>query len=91
MPAPQNENNKMKLTKRQLRRIIKEEKVKLLNEQSVPQDLLEELNSVMGRIYNAVASGPTELDPEEDTANLILSEVEGFLDSIGMRGTHLKY
>ena len=83
--------NKMKLTTKQLRRIIKEEKVKLLNEQSVPQDLLEELNSVMGRIYNAVASGPTELDPEEDTANLILSEVEGFLDSIGMRGTHLKY
>ena len=83
--------NKMKLTTKQLRRIIKEEKVKLLNEQSVSQDLLEELNSVMGRIYNAVASGPTELDPEEDTANLILSEVEGFLDSIGMRGTHLKY
>jgi len=81
----------MKITKRQLRRIIKEETAKLLSEQSVPQALLEELNDVMVRIYNAVASGPTELDPEEDTANLILSEVEGFLDSIGMRGTHLKY
>ncbi len=81
----------MKITKRQLRRIIKEEKAKLLNEQSVPQALLEELNDVMGRIYNAVVSGPTELDPEEDTANLILSEVEGFLDSIGMRGKHLRY
>jgi hypothetical protein len=33
MPAPQNESSKMKITKRQLRRIIKEEAQKLFKEQ----------------------------------------------------------
>ena len=40
----------MKISKRQLKRIIKEEKRKLLNEQSAPQQPLEELEAALWQI-----------------------------------------
>ena len=80
----------MKITKTQLKQIIKEEIAKLPNEPPV-QDLLKELRSAMDWIHTAVESDPTVTNPEEATANLILSEVEGFLKSIGVHGIDLKY
>ena len=64
----------MKITKRQLRRIIKEEKAKLINEQGIPQGLIENLYNAMQAIH----------DQNPDIGvDVIMEEVSGFMDSIG--------
>tara|TARA_R110000824_G_scaffold84615_1_gene210941 strand:- start:58 stop:321 length:264 start_codon:yes stop_codon:yes gene_type:complete len=81
-------NIKMKITKRQLRRIIKEEKSKLLNEQFVSQTVLENLNSAMQAVYDEVANNLDSMDeePEVIASGIINDEVQGWMDSMGMRG-----
>ena len=78
----------MKITKRQLRRIIKEEKSKLLNEQFVSQTVLENLNSAMQAVYDEVANNLDSMDeePEVIASGIINDEVQGWMDSMGMRG-----
>lgn len=53
----------MKITKRQLRRIIKEEKARLLNEAMTSndvQDELEEMNQIAGKLLSALDTGGIE-------------------------------
>ena len=78
----------MKITKRQLKRIIKEEKTKLLNEQFVSQTVLENLNSAMQAVYDEVANNLDSMDeePEVIASGIINDEVQGWMDSMGMRG-----
>ena len=64
----------MKITKRQLKRLIKEEKRKLLKE-TVSQHLLENLLSAM----DAIAY---ELDDNQWAAEVILEEVNGYVEGI---------
>ena len=64
----------MKITRRQLRKIIKEEKRKLLKE-TVSQHLLENLLSAM----DAIAY---ELDDNQWAAEVILEEVNGYVEGI---------
>lgn len=64
----------MKITKNQLRRIIKEEKSRLLKE-TVSLHLLENLLSAMDAIVY-------ELDDNEWAAEVILEEVNGFIEGI---------
>jgi hypothetical protein len=91
------EEGKMKITKSQLRQIIKEENQKLLNERlGMPivgaRDLAAELDNVMADIYDGVrASAPEGADYVlEDTADLIIREVERFLTVNGMQGVNLR-
>ena len=82
----------MKITKRQLRRIIKEEKSKFLNEQYVSQSVLENLNDAMQAVYNEVAKNldshgrydEMDEDPETIASGIVNDEVEGWMDSLGM-------
>ena len=79
----------MKVTKRQLRRIIKEEKVKLLKEQHVPTGLIENLNDAMTAILDFIEnnSDPSVLDPEDvplEALQIIEDEVAGFKEYLGM-------
>ena len=53
----------MKITKRQLRKIIKEEKARLLSEamtQDDVQDELEEMNQIVGKLLSALDTGGIE-------------------------------
>jgi len=53
----------MKITKRQLRRIIKEEKAKLLSEAMTRDDLLDELedmNQIVVKLFSALDAGGYE-------------------------------
>ena len=83
----------MKITRRQLRRIIKEEKSKLLNEQYVSQSALENLNDAMQAVYNEVArnSSMDDEDPETIATGIVNDEVQGWMDSMGMRGEYGDY
>jgi hypothetical protein len=76
----------MKITKRQLKRIIKEEKSKFLNEQYVSQSVLENLNDAMQAVYNEVArnSSMDDEDPEVIASGIVNDEVQGWMDSLGM-------
>ena len=67
----------MKITKRQLKRIIKEEKVKLMRE-GVSQSLIENLFSAM----NAIASAA---DDDQQATDTIMNEAQGFVDSLSGR------
>mgnify|MGYP001445466259 CR=1 FL=1 len=60
----------MKITKRQLRRIIKEEKAKLV-EQAFPVDLYRQLNDVVDKLMSAGQS------PDE-----VAAELRGIADDI---------
>ena len=80
----------MKITKRQLRRIIKEEKAKLVTER---QQQLPNLRNVLMNSYEMLydnmtlsASGDELANVEEEIAKIIMGEVDAFLDSIGLRG-----
>jgi histone H3/H4 len=81
-----NEDKNMKITKRQLKRIIKEEKSKFLNEQYVSQSVLENLNDAMQAVYNEVArnSSMDDEDPEVIASGIVNDEVQGWMDSLGM-------
>jgi hypothetical protein len=59
------EDNKMKITKRQLRRIIKEEKTKLLNEQAsdAMRDLETTINDFIIDVDRFFAKNSAELEP----------------------------
>ena len=61
----------MKITKRQLKRIIKEEKARILTEQNVPQRLLEDLFNAMQAIVDAT--------DESNAINIIRDETSGFI------------
>ena len=70
----------MKITAGQLRQIIKEE-LGSLNEQQIPQDMLERLNSVMISVAERVVDG----DLEEDEAvgmfrEIVIGPVEEFIE-----------
>ena len=69
----------MKITKRQLTRIIKEEKAQLIVEQGVSQGLVENL-------YNAMQSISDQSGDPNIAADIIMEEVWGFMESIGMQG-----
>jgi hypothetical protein len=70
----------MKITKRQLKRIIKEEKVKLMRE-GVSQSLIENLFNAM----NAIASAA---DDDQQAIDTIMDEAQGFVDSLAGGGPH---
>ena len=73
----------MKVTKHQLRLIINEEKTKLLNEQSAPQQLLEELEEVLYKIKQFYLKMDYSDDPamiQSAIASVISAEVEGFME-----------
>jgi len=78
----------MRVSKRQLKRIIKEEKIQLLVEQGVPLSLIERLNSAMNDILEQ-AHLEREVDEsaaDQLAADIIMEEVWGFMESIGMQG-----
>jgi len=80
----------MKITKRQLRRIIKEEKNKLLSEQNnVPQRLLEDLDNAMYAILkNLETSGNMDpRDVSEAAAQIIQNELNGFFNTADTEDT----
>ena len=89
----------MRITKRQLRRIIKEEKTKILNEQYVSQSVLENLNSAMQAVYDEVTRNlethgqydEMDEEPEVIASGIVNDEVQGWMDSMGMRGAHGDY
>ena len=69
----------MKITAGQLRQIIKEE-LGSLNEQQIPQDMLERLNSVMISVAERVVDG--DLDEEEVVGmfrEIVIGNAEGFI------------
>ena len=83
----------MKITRRQLRRIIREEKQKLLSEQYVSQSVLENLSLAMNAVYDEVAQNIESMneEPEVIASGIVNDEVQGWMDSMGMRGRHSDY
>ena len=80
----------MKITKRQLRRIIKEEKAKLITERrrELPR-LRQVLMDNYEMLYDEMtlsARGDELADVEDRVAQIIVDEFDAFLDSVGMRG-----
>jgi len=81
----------MKITKRQLRRIIKEERAKLMNEQAgalLSQSTLEALNDALEKAYyeaidGAMQDGFGEAEASDAAFAAIMDEVDGFADSMG--------
>lgn len=77
----------MKITKRQLKRIIKEEKRKLITEQSVPIGLIENLNNAMTAILDHLENNAdSRIDPEDIpllALEIIEEEVAGFKEYLG--------
>jgi len=77
----------MKITKRQLRKIIKEEKLMLITEQSVPQGLIENLNNAMIAILDYLENNADQrVDPEDiplQALEIIEEEVAGFKEYLG--------
>lgn len=72
----------MKVTKRQLIRIIKEEKQRLLKEQSTPQSLIEQLYGAMEEIgYFYVERADHSPESQAAAAQVLRDEVEGFIES----------
>ena len=72
----------MRITKKQLRRIIKEEKQKLLKEQSAPQGLIEQLYGVMEDIgYFYTEKEDHSPESQAYVAQILRDEVEGFIES----------
>ena len=76
----------MKITAGQLRQIIKEE-LGSLNEQHIPQDMLERLDSAMMSIAEYVMDkyGPSAediADGIDETKTILIDMVNGFIDSL---------
>ena len=73
------EENKMKITKRQLRRIIKEEKQKLLNEQA-GQDPV----GILKAVYEALSDLTYNVDEEAATVlSKQLMQIEDAIEALG--------
>ena len=80
----------MKISKRQLRRIIKEEKAKLITERrrELPR-LRQVLMDNYEMLYDELTLSLKDedlLNVEDKVAEIIVDEFDAFLDSIGMRG-----
>jgi len=70
----------MKITKRQLRRIIKEEKARLLNEGL--QSYIEQLYGAMENIgYHFIEQDDHSPESQAKAAQVLRDEVEGFIES----------
>ena len=85
----------MKITKRQLRKLISEEKGKLLNEiagAAMSQRSIEEVDRILRAAWDEAVEtyitqeGLSEDESEELAAEDIMELVNGFLDSVGFRG-----
>ena len=82
----------MRVTKRQLRRIIKEEKAKILAESVISQTTMEAVDRVLNEAWNemqesyVVSEGYSEEEAFELAAQDLMGLVDGFMDSIGFRG-----
>ena len=80
---------KMKITKRQLRRIIKEEKARLLNE----GPNLELRNAIMDTyetMYEDLISQGADPSVAQDRASdAVMVEVEAWLDAVGISRTYV--
>ena len=81
--APPREGVSMKITAGQLRQIIKEE-LGSLNEQHIPQDMLERLNSAMMSIAEFVMDKYEEDSAEgiAETESILTDELNGFMESL---------
>lgn len=85
----------MKITKRQLRRIIKEEKAKLLSEAMTRDDLLDELediNQIVAKLFSALDAGGYETPdmggPDEmlqDQLRMTLENIQHELDQFQLK------
>lgn len=73
----------MKITKLKLRQIIQEE-LKLLNEQHIPQDMLERLDSAMTSIGEFVMDKYDEESAEgiAETEAILQDSLNGFMESL---------
>ena len=73
----------MKITKSKLRQIIREE-LGSLNEQHIPQDMLERLNSAMMSIAEFVMDKYEEDSAEgiAETKAILTDELNGFMESL---------
>ncbi len=82
----------MKITKRQLKRIIKEEKAKILSESVISQSTVETVDRVLNDAWNEMqenyvtSEGYSEEEAFELAAQDLMGLVDGFMDSIGFRG-----
>ena len=82
----------MKITKRQLRRIIKEEKANIVADSVISQTTMEAVNRVLNEAWNemqesyVVSEGYSEEEAFELAAQDLMGLVDGFMDSIGFRG-----
>ena len=89
----------MKITKRQLKQIIKEVKAKLISEQAgalVSQTSLEALNRALEAVYyealeTAEADGYDELSAQDAAMTVLDEEVKGFVESVGHLGRSRGY
>ena len=89
----------MKITKQQLRSIIKEEQAKLLHEQAgalLSLSTLEAFNNVLEKAYyeaidGAMAGGLDEADASDAAFAAIMEEVDGFAESMGHHNRHGRY
>ena len=81
----------MKITKKQLRSLIKEERAKLLHEQAgalLSLSTLDTLINVLENAYSeaigkAEAAGLNEAEASDAAFAAIMEEVDGFADSMG--------
>jgi len=74
---------KMKITKSKLRQIIQEE-LRLLNEQHIPQDMLERLDSAMTSIGEFVMDKYDEESAEgiAETEAILQDSLNGFIEAL---------
>ena len=80
----------MRISKKQLKRIIREEKAKLMTERRRQLPRLRQVRmDNYEMLYDEMtleARGSELADVEERAAQIIVDEFDAFLDSIGMRG-----
>ena len=81
--AKRKEGKTLKITKSKLRQIIQEE-LKLLNEQHIPQDMLERLDSAMTSIGEFVMDKYDEESAEgiAETEAILQDSLNGFIESL---------
>ena len=75
----------MKITKRQLRRIIKEEKSKLLNEAMTTDNLLDELediNQIVMKLFSALDAGGYETPDMRGPDQMLQDQLRMTLENI---------
>ena len=75
----------MKITKRQLRRIIKEEKARLLNEAMTTDNLLDELediNQIVMKLFSALDAGGYETPDMSGPDQMLQDQLRMTLENI---------